>query len=50
MAKKKYEKPQLKGEKLFEAAAKTCCKPDNTTCPSSAQSSGGKSNRGQVTS
>lgn len=50
MAKKKYEKPQLKGEKLFEAGAKTCCKLTTAACSVSGRTAGGKTNQAQNTS
>ncbi|MBN1912957.1 MAG: hypothetical protein JW788_01005 [Candidatus Omnitrophica bacterium] len=41
MKKKKYEKPQVKGEKLFEVGAKSCCK-GGGDCDKTMQSNQGK--------
>ncbi|MDO8748946.1 MAG: hypothetical protein Q7J72_07545 [Candidatus Omnitrophota bacterium] len=43
-----YEKPQLKGERLFEAGAKTCCK--GAACTTSEKTGGGKSSNSNTTS
>lgn len=40
--KKKYEKPELKGERLFEAGATTCCKTAAVGCTTTQQGGGGK--------
>lgn len=51
MAKKNYEKPELKGEKLFEAGAVTnCCKLTNGTCSNNLKNTNGKANRAGTTS
>lgn len=50
MQKKKYEKPELKGEKLFEAGAATCCKTSGSGCTSSIRDTGGKNNINSTTS
>lgn len=51
MLKKKdnYEKPQLKGERLFEAGAKTCCKTLGP-CTNANRNATGKNSRETTTS
>lgn len=43
-----YEKPELKGEKLFEAGAKTCCK--DSACGNTEKNSQGKTVKTDTTS
>lgn len=44
-AKKRYEKPTLKGATAFEAAAALCCKVTLGTCPTSTRNNMGKATR-----
>jgi hypothetical protein len=50
MKKKKYEKPEVKGEKLFQAGAATCCKVTIFTCTVALRGSRGKGQRTSTTS
>lgn len=44
-AKKRYEKPTLKGATAFEAAAALCCKADVATCSINLRNTSGKASR-----
>ncbi len=48
--KRKYEKPILKGEKLFEAGTKACCKVDAASCTKTDRGDLGKSSQTTTTS
>lgn len=50
MEKKAYEKPELKGEKLFEAGAKTCCKTKGPCDNTDRDAGAGKQSRDSITS
>lgn len=44
-AKKRYEKPTLKGATVFEAAAALCCKSSSTSCNTATARGAGKATR-----